>query len=127
MAAGYWKGIGFVGFPPGVFTACSLPGRIGGEAILTRDALCYMSAPTLDGISPDYYPFRFTGTADNGGVHINSGIQNHAFSLLAYGGFPPLPVCLPVRLGNRPGPAPPIFFKSRPGHNNPDHDTFLAH
>src|SRR3989442_4645236 len=102
MAAGYWKGIGFVGFPPGVFTACSLTGRIGGEAILTRDALRYMYAPTLDGISPDYYPFRFTGTADNGGVHINSGVQKHALLLLAYGGRPPLPRCNTVWFGNRP-------------------------
>src|SRR3989442_13402755 len=116
MAAGYWKGIGFVGFPPGVFTACSLPGRIGGEAILTRDALRYMYAPTLDGISPDYYPFRFTGTADNGGGHINSGIQNHAFWLLAYGGCHPLPGGVPFRFAIRPGAAPLIFSAARRDH-----------
>lgn len=30
---------------------------------------------------PDHYSIRFTGTADNGGVHINSSIANHAFYL----------------------------------------------
>lgn len=35
---------------------------------------------------PDHYSVRFTGTADNGGVHINSGISNHAFYLAIEGG-----------------------------------------
>lgn len=35
---------------------------------------------------PDHYSRRFTGTADNGGVHINSGIANHAFYLAIEGG-----------------------------------------
>jgi len=35
---------------------------------------------------PDHYTERYTGTSDNGGVHINSGIANHAFYLLAKGG-----------------------------------------
>jgi thermolysin len=35
---------------------------------------------------PDHYSRRFTGTADNGGVHINSGISNHAFYLAIEGG-----------------------------------------
>ncbi|GKU78934.1 M4 family metallopeptidase [Paenibacillus sp. L3-i20] len=35
---------------------------------------------------PDHYSNRYTGTADNGGVHINSGINNKAFYLLAQGG-----------------------------------------
>jgi thermolysin len=35
---------------------------------------------------PDHYEARFTGTADNGGVHINSGIANHAFYLAIEGG-----------------------------------------
>ena len=30
---------------------------------------------------PDHYSRRFLGTTDNGGVHINSGIANHAFYL----------------------------------------------
>ncbi|MEM9823304.1 MAG: M4 family metallopeptidase [Bacteroidota bacterium] len=32
---------------------------------------------------PQTYSERFTGSADNGGVHINSGIPNHAFFLFA--------------------------------------------
>jgi thermolysin len=35
---------------------------------------------------PDHYSVRFTGTGDNGGVHINSGIVNHAFYLAVAGG-----------------------------------------
>jgi bacillolysin len=35
---------------------------------------------------PDHYSVRFTGTADNGGVHINSGIPNHVFYLAVAGG-----------------------------------------
>jgi Zn-dependent metalloprotease len=40
---------------------------------------------TLDD-DPDHYRERYTGLADNGGVHINSGIPNKAFYLLAKGG-----------------------------------------
>ena len=32
---------------------------------------------------PAHYSERFTGSADNGGVHINSGIPNHAYYLFA--------------------------------------------
>lgn len=53
------------------------------------DALRYMASPTLDTISPDYYPERFTGTEDNGGVHINSGLPNLTFYLLSQGGKHP--------------------------------------
>jgi thermolysin len=57
------------------------------------DALRYMDNPhakaggtyTPDD-DPDHYAERYTGTADNGGVHINSGIGNKAFYLLAKGG-----------------------------------------
>lgn len=35
---------------------------------------------------PDHYSRRYLGTADNGGVHINSGIASHAFYLAIEGG-----------------------------------------
>jgi thermolysin len=35
---------------------------------------------------PDHYSLRFIGTADNGGVHFNSSIANHAFYLAIQGG-----------------------------------------
>ncbi|HEV3485860.1 MAG TPA: peptidase M4 family protein [Vicinamibacterales bacterium] len=35
---------------------------------------------------PDHYSRRFLGSADNGGVHINSAISNHAFFLAIEGG-----------------------------------------
>lgn len=44
-----------------------------------------MKEPQED-LDPDHYSERFTGTGDNGGVHTNSGIPNHAFVLLALGG-----------------------------------------
>lgn len=60
-----------------------------GEDIYTPatagDALRNMSNPAAEG-DPDHYSKRYTGTGDNGGVHINSGIQNQVFYLLAQGG-----------------------------------------
>ena len=35
---------------------------------------------------PDHYSLRFTGSEDNGGVHINSTIPSHAFYLAIEGG-----------------------------------------
>jgi bacillolysin len=35
---------------------------------------------------PDHYSIRFTGSEDDGGVHINSSIVNHAFYLAIEGG-----------------------------------------
>jgi Zn-dependent metalloprotease len=71
--------------------------KIGEEAYTpangTGDALRYMDNPHLaanNGFTsdddPDHYSERYTGTADNSGVHINSGIPNKAFYLLAKGG-----------------------------------------
>lgn len=44
-----------------------------------------MADPKEDG-DPDHYSERYTGTEDNGGVHSNSGIPNHAYYLLVNGG-----------------------------------------
>jgi thermolysin len=59
----------------------------------TSDALRYMDNPHAAGNSgftadddPDHFAERYTGTADNGGVHINSGIPNKVFFLLSQGG-----------------------------------------
>src|SRR3954454_4060247 len=61
-----------------------------GEDIYTPgtagDALRYMNNPTADGYSKDYYPERYTGTSDNGGVHGNSGIANLVYYLMVMGG-----------------------------------------
>ncbi|HKI06407.1 MAG TPA: M4 family metallopeptidase [Thermoanaerobaculia bacterium] len=53
------------------------------------DALRYMDNPTRDGSSKDYYPERYTGADDEGGVHYNSGISNMAFHRLVAGGGHP--------------------------------------
>ena len=65
---------------------CYTPGAAG-------DALRYMDNPHAASNSgytadddPDHYAERYTGTGDNGGVHVNSGIANKAFYLLAVGG-----------------------------------------
>jgi thermolysin len=57
------------------------------------DALRYMHDPHLASNfgftaddDPDHYAERYTGTDDNGGVHINSTIASKAFYLLAKGG-----------------------------------------
>lgn len=63
-----------------------------GEDIYTPDidgdALRNMADPEAAG-DYDYYPTRYTGTQDNGGVHWNSGIANLAFVLLVDGGTHP--------------------------------------
>lgn len=63
-----------------------------GEDITTPgtagDALRSMADPSLYG-DYDYYPTRYTGSADSGGVHSNSGIANLAFKLMVTGGTHP--------------------------------------
>lgn len=57
------------------------------------DALRYLNEPrraankglTADD-DPDHYSYRYTGSLDNGGVHVNSGIANKAFYLVSKGG-----------------------------------------
>ena len=53
------------------------PGALSGERS--------MANPGLYG-DPDHYSRKYTGTQDNGGVHTNSGIPNHAFYLAIEGG-----------------------------------------
>lgn len=53
-----------------------------GEDVMANNAgLRNMADPTTHG-DPGHYCDRLTGTADNGGVHSNSGISNRAFYLL---------------------------------------------
>jgi Zn-dependent metalloprotease/subtilisin family serine protease len=60
-----------------------------GEDVYTPDqpgdALRYMDDPTRAG-DPDHYSKRYTGSDDNGGVHINSSIINKAAYLISEGG-----------------------------------------
>lgn len=49
------------------------------------DALRSLSNPPA-GDQPDHYSDRYTGSGDNGGVHINSGIPNKAAYLMSEGG-----------------------------------------
>ncbi|MBA3232124.1 MAG: peptidase M4 family protein [Acidobacteria bacterium] len=56
-----------------------------GEDVVRPNGIRSMADPGMFG-HPDHYAIRYTGTADNGGVHINSGIANHAFYLAIEGG-----------------------------------------
>jgi thermolysin len=56
-----------------------------GEDVVKPGGLRSMENPQAYG-DPDHYSRRFLGMADNGGVHINSGIANHAFYLAIEGG-----------------------------------------
>ncbi len=78
-------------------TAAAADWLIGADILVpapTRTALRSMKAPGTaftgdpdmgDDPQPKHYSKRFKGTQDNGGVHINSGIPNHAFYLAATG------------------------------------------
>ena len=56
-----------------------------GEDVIRPGGLRSMSDPGSFR-DPDHYSKRFLGSADNGGVHINSGISNQAFYLAIEGG-----------------------------------------
>ncbi|MDJ0842474.1 MAG: M4 family metallopeptidase, partial [Acidobacteriota bacterium] len=76
------------------------------------DALRYMNNPTQDGQSYDYYPERYTGSADYGGVHLNSGIANLAFYLLVEGGTHPRGKTSTVVTGIGISDAAKIFYRA---------------
>ncbi len=61
--------------------------RVGEDVTTSGNGLRSMSSPNIFQ-DPDTYQGFFwkTGTADNGGVHSNSGVQNFWFYLLARGG-----------------------------------------
>jgi bacillolysin len=56
-----------------------------GNDVVTPSGIRSMADPLSYG-DPDNYRIRFTGSEDNGGVHINSGIASHAFYLAIEGG-----------------------------------------
>jgi len=58
---------------------------LGEDLTAPSGAFRSMADPQAFG-DPDHYSKRYTGTADNGGVHDNSGIANHAFYLAIEGG-----------------------------------------
>jgi Zn-dependent metalloprotease len=79
---------------PAMITPSDKTWKIGEEVVIpggmiAGDALRYMNNPTADKVSYDYYPERYMGTSDNGGVHLNSGIANLAFYLMSQGGTHP--------------------------------------
>lgn len=99
-----------------------------GEEVYTPnvpgDALRYMNNPTQDGQSYDYYPERYTGTADNGGVHLNSGIMNLAFYLLSQGGTHPRGKTTTVVSGIGNARAQQIFYRAQTARYITANSTF---
>ena len=61
------------------------PDYLIGEDVIRPGGIRSMSNPGAFG-DPDHYSRRYTGDDDGGGVHINSGIPNHAFYLAIEGG-----------------------------------------
>jgi bacillolysin len=55
------------------------------DDVVTPGGIRSMENPRVLG-DPDHYRNRFTGTDDNGGVHINSTIVSHAYYLTVEGG-----------------------------------------
>lgn len=56
-----------------------------GEDVATPGGFRSMANPAAYG-DPDHYSRRYTGTADNGGVHVNSAIPNQVYYLAIEGG-----------------------------------------
>ena len=56
-----------------------------GNDVVIPGGIRSMQNPLVFG-DPDHYRIRYTGTEDNGGVHINSTIASHAFYLAVEGG-----------------------------------------
>ncbi len=59
---------------------------IGEEVSLTGDPVRDLSDPSFDGYTRAHVDDQYTGSADNGGVHLNMGIITHAFYMLSEGG-----------------------------------------
>lgn len=95
--------------------------RIGEDAYTPAtagDALRYMATPHnapnygyTSNDDPDHYTERYTGTSDSGGVHINSGIPNHVFYLVAKGG-PHAHIAGPTVTGIGADKAARIWYKA---------------
>lgn len=98
---------------------CWTPGTPG-------DALRYMDNPTADGQSRDYYPDRYVGPDDNGGVHWNSGIMNLAYVLLVQGGTHPRGVTSIVVPALGMLKAEQIFYRAQTTYLGPNSDLYHA-
>src|SRR4029453_9121464 len=66
-------------------TAPGQPDWLLAEDVFTPGGIRSMQNPAQFG-DPDPKSIRFTGSSDNGGVHINSGIPNNVFYLSVVGG-----------------------------------------
>ena len=73
----------FANQPPGTGPGCA--DYLIGEDVLPPSGLRSLADPSAFGQAA-HYDRRYTGGADNGGVHINAGIASHAFYLAIEGG-----------------------------------------
>jgi Zn-dependent metalloprotease len=97
---------------PGIFTS-----KVNGKALrsMTAPGTAYDDAKLGKDPQPDHYSKLYTGSSDNGGVHINSGIPNKAYAdfAIAIGGH-----CWDVAL--------PVWFESNCGTNRIDSNADFA-
>jgi Zn-dependent metalloprotease len=82
---------------------------IGEDIMIQGGALRDMANPQSVGL-PDHYSLFVSTTSDNGGVHTNSSIMNHAYYLLAEGGTHRLSGITVPRIGY--GVARWIFYRA---------------
>lgn len=97
-----------------------------GEEIPGIGPFRYMNDPSRDGVSSDHTGNLYTGTEDNGGVHLNSGVVNLAFVLLVEGGTHPRSLS-PVEV-TKVGvlPAAQIFHRALTSYLNANSDFVAA-
>jgi len=97
---------------PGIFTA-----QVNGKALrsMTAPGTAYNDPKLGKDPQPDHYSKLYTGSSDNGGVHINSGIPNKAFAdfAIAVGGFSWVT-------------ALPVWYESNSGTNRVNSDADFA-
>jgi Zn-dependent metalloprotease len=97
---------------PGIFTS-----KVKGQALrsMTAPGTAYNDPKLGKDPQPDHYSKLYTGSSDNGGVHINSGIPNKAYATfaIAVGGN-----CWDVAL--------PVWFESNSGSNRVDSSADFA-
>ena len=97
---------------PGIFTA-----KVKGKALrsMTAPGSAYNDPKLGKDPQPDRYSKLYTGSSDNGGVHINSGIPNKAYASFAI-----------AVGGNSWDVAFPVWFESNSGSNRVDSSADFA-
>ena len=92
---------------------------------LNIGAIRFMDDPASDNQSSDHMLTKYTGTQDNGGVHLNSGIANLQFVLMVQGGNHPRRPGEQLVVGMGMADSAKIFFRALTSYMN-SQTNFLA-